>query len=261
VIGLSLVPFSTASASATKTQLMILGVAHLEAKHDVHNAVFTDSPLSPKRQAQIDEIVERLVRFHPTKVLVEATFGDPVWNERYREYLAGKFALGANEVYQFGFKLAARAGNTSIYPVDTWGPTIVNDDSPAGKRIDSYLEAHYNSVKDPTADAFRTRQDALERDGTYLDLLRLMNTDAAVRANASWYPAFAGMGRGADDAGAAYTAQWYTRNVYIFSNVLSVVRPGDRVVLVMGQGHKYLLSELAKLDPSIDYVDALDYLR
>ncbi len=72
---------------------------------------------------------------------------------------------------------------------------------------------------------------------------------------------FAGIGRGADDAGASYVAQWYTRNVYIFSNILGVLRPGDRAVLIMGQGHKYLLSQLAELDPNGEYVHALDYLR
>ena len=260
-IVVSLGLFSTALASTPKTQLMILGVAHLEARRDIHNAVFTDSPLSPTRQSQVEAVIERLARFHPTKVLIEATYGDPIWNKRYREYLVGKFALGADERYQFGFKLAARAGDPSIYPIDTWGPTIVNDSTPAGKRIDSYLKAHFKSVEDPTLDALIVRGDALERHGTYLDLLRFLNTDAAVRANASWYPVFTGMGRDAGDAGASYTAQWYTRNVYIFSNILSVIRPGDRVVLIVGQGHKYLLSDLAKLDPNIEYIDVLNYLR
>ena len=251
---------TAAYASTPKTQLLILGIAHLEAKRDIHNSTFTDSPLSPKRQAQVQTIVERLARFHPTKVLIETPYGDPVWNQRYRKYLAGKFTLGASEVYQFGFKLAARAGDDSIYPIDTWGPTIVDDDSASGKRMNAYLKAHFNSVKDPVFDAYSAKDDAVERNGSYLDVLRFLNTESAVRANASWYPVFAGMGRQADGAGASYVAQWYTRNVYIFSNILSVIRPGDRVVVIIGQGHKYLLSELAKLDPNIDYIDVLDYL-
>lgn len=240
---------------------MILGVAHLVARRDIHNAKFTDSPLSAKRQAQIQAVVERLARFRPTKVLIEAPYGDPIWKGRYRRYLGGTFTLGADEVYQFGFRLAARAGNTSIYPIDTWGPAIVDDNSPDGRRIDAYLQTHFNAVKDPVSAMYLARGDALERNGTYLDLLRFLNTDAAVRADASWYPVLAGMGREAKDAGAAYTAQWYTRNVFIFSNILSVVRPGDRAVVIMGQGHKYLLSELARLDPNVRYVDVLDYLR
>src|SRR6185437_14339187 len=100
-----------------------------------------------------------------------------------------------------------------------------------------------------------------ERQGTYLDLLRYLNTDAAIRANASFYSVLDGMGRDADDAGSAYVSQWYTRNCYIFSNILSVITPGDRAVIIMGQGHEYLLREFVALNPTLAYVDPLRYLQ
>jgi len=260
---LAVVAFAMAGAAANaaeRAQVMVLGVAHLEARHDVHNSVFQDSPLSPKRQAQIAAVVAQLARFHPTKVLIEAPMGDAVYAKRYREYLAGHFALPANEIYQFGFRLAARSGDTSIYPIDTFGPTFIDESSPSGKRITAYLMSHFNDVRDPVSDAYIKRSDELERNGTYLDLMRYLNTDAAIRANASWYSVMAGMGREADDAGAAYVAQWYMRNCFIFSNIASVVRPGDRVVVMMGQGHEYLLREFVRLNPSMTDVDPLDYL-
>lgn len=239
---------------------MVLGVAHLEAKHDVHNSVFQDSPLSPKRQAEIAIIVARLARFHPTKVLIEAPMGDPVFAQRYRKYLAGQFALPANEIYQFGFRLAARAGDSTIYPIDTFGPTMIDSNTASGKRNMAFLQAHFNEVADPVFDAYLAREDEIERNGTYLDVLRYLNTQAAIRANASWNSVMAGMGHDADNAGAAYVAQWYARNCYIFSNIVSVVRPSDRVVVMMGQGHAYLLSEFVRLNPNMTYVDPLSYL-
>lgn len=249
------------AAAAGKAQVMILGIAHLQAKRDVHNSTFQDSPLSPKRQKQIDDVVSRLARFRPTKVLIEEDFGQTKWAQRYRQYLAHTFALGINEVYQFGFKLAARSRNATIYPVDTDGPALVEDNSAAGKRISAFLATHFTMVRDPVFDAFLARSNALERSGTYLDLLRYLNTDQAIRANASWYSIFAGQGRDAGEAGSAYTAQWYVRNTYIFSNILSVVRPGDRAVVIMGQGHEYLLREFTRLNPNLVYVDPLTYLR
>ncbi len=257
----SLIGAQIAEAQAPKTDVMIVGVSHLVARRDIHNSVYTDSPLSAKRQAQIDEIVARLARFHPTKVLIEAPFGDRKYPDQYREYLAGRFTLGANEVYQYGFKLAARSGNRTIYPVDTWGPSIYEDNSPSGKRIDAYLTKHFNSVRDAESDASIARDHYLQLHGTYLDELRYLNTDSAIRANASWYAIFAGTGREADNAGASYVAQWYTRNCYIFSNILSVIRPGDRVVVLMGQGHEYLLREFVRLNPNLTYVNPLRYLR
>jgi Family of unknown function (DUF5694) len=250
----------SAAPAAAQTQVMIVGVAHLVARHDVHNSQFSDSPLSPKRQAQIDDVVARLAAFHPTKVLVEAKMGDPAIPQRYASYLQGTFTLPADEVYQFGFKLAKLAGNATIYPIDTFGPSLIDDDSPAGKRIDAYLEANLSNVADPVFDAFVKRSDTIERSGTYLDLLRYLNTDEAIRANASVYSIIDGMGRTTDDAGASYVAQWYTRNAYIFSNLSSVLTPGDRAVVLMGQGHEYLLREFVRLDPNLTDVDPLQYL-
>lgn len=240
---------------------MIVGVAHLVARRDIHNSAYTDSPLSPRRQAQVADVVAHLARFRPTKVLIEATFGDPKYPREYRRYLAGRFTLGANEVYQYGFKLAARSGNTTIYPIDTWGPSIYDDNSGGGKRIDAYLRAHFKSVKNPEFDAYLRRDEYLELHGTYLDELRYLNTDSSIEANASWYGIFAGMGRNANNAGATYVAQWYTRNCFIFSNILSVIRPGDRVVVLMGQGHEYLLREFVRLNPTLIDVNPLQYLK
>ena len=117
------------------------------------------------------------------------------------------------------------------------------------------------SASDAPFDASIARDNALERKGTYLDLLRYLNTDAAIRANASWYSVLDGMGRESHDAGSSYVSQWYARNCYIFSNILSVIHPGDRVVVIMGQGHEYLLSEFARLNPHLVYINPLNYLR
>ena len=249
------------AGQTAKTQVMIVGVAHLLSKHDIHNSTYLDSPLSPKRQTQIDDVVARLARFRPTKVLIEAPFGDARYPNRYREYLAGRYTLTANEIYQYGFKLAARSGNRSIYPIDTWGPSLFDDNSPGTKQVDAYLNTHLKGVIDTENDAYIARDDKIQRDGTYLDDLRYLNTDAAIRANASWYSILDGMGRESNDAGSAYVAQWYTRNCYVFSNILSVIRPSDRAVVLMGQGHEYLLREFVRLDPNLTYVNPLPYLK
>lgn len=262
--GILLLGFVRAPAAAApppKAHVTIVGVAHLAARRDVHNSVYTDSPLSPTRQAQIADVVERLARFHPTKVLVEATFGDPKYADEYRRYRAGRFTLGANEIYQYGYKLAARSGNTAIYPIDTFGPSTYDDKSASGKRIDAYLRANFRRVRDPEFDAFLRRDDEIQLHGTYLEHLRYLNTDRAIVANASWYGIFVGMGRSADNAGATYVADWYVRNCFIFSNVLSVIHPGDRVVLLVGQGHEYLLRDFVRLNPTLVDVNPMQYLK
>lgn len=249
------------AAQSSRAQVLVLGVAHLVSRNDVHNSTFEDSPLTRKRQLQIAEVVRRLARFRPTKVLVESPFGDPALNQKYRAYLGARFPLPANEIYQFGFRLAARSANKAIYPVDTDGPTLIDDGTPTGKRITAFLKAHFNGVSDARFAEYLARSNALERHGSYLDLLRYLNTDAAITANASWSSVMDGMGRSSDYAGSAYVSQWYARNCYIFSNILSVTHSGDRVVVIMGQGHEYLLREFVRLNPALVAIDPLTYLN
>ena len=253
-------PAITLADSGT-ARVMILGVAHLASRRDVHNSVFQDSPLSPTRQAQIDDIVRHLARFHPTKVLIEKTMGDTAITNHYRRYLAAPSALAPDESYQFGFKLAALAGDSAIYPINTYGPSLIDDSSASGKRMAKFLDANFTTVSTPAFQAYLARSDTLQLHGTYLDLLRYLNTDGAIRANASVYSVLVGMGRDADSAGSAWVSQWYARNCYIFSNMLSVIRPGDRVVVIYGQGHEYLLREFVRLNPRLVDVDPLDYLK
>jgi hypothetical protein len=249
------------AAEPGTAQVMILGVAHLVSRRDVHNSTFQDSPLSPARQAQISDVIDHLSRFQPTKVLIEKPMGDTGVTDRYRRFRAGQFTLEADESYQFGFRLAARAGDSTIYPINSYGPSLINDSTASGKRITAFLEANFASVSTPAFQAYLAHSDTLERHGTYLDLLRYLNTDVAIRANASIYSVLVGIGRDADDAGSAYVSEWYARNCYIFSNMLSVTRPGDRVVVIYGQGHEYLLREFVRLNPTLVNVDPLDYLK
>jgi hypothetical protein len=241
-------------------QVMIVGVAHLVSRRDAHNSVFGDSPLSPKRQTEIADLVARLARFRPTKVLIEVNM-DTAIIAQYRQYAAGQFTLPAGESYQFGFRLAAKAGNGTIYPVNANGPELIVEQSDSGREAVAFLTAHFAGVSTPAFAAYLARNDSLQRNGTYLDLLRYLNTDGAIRANASVYSVFDGMGRDAHNAGAAYVSQWYARNCYIFANMVNVIAPGDRVVLFIGQGHAYLLRELVRLNPTLVSVDPLAYLN
>ncbi len=249
------------AAQPPKARVMVVGITHFVARHDIHNSIYVDSPLSATRQAQIAAVVDRLARFHPTKVLIEEPFGNPKYQREYRQFIAGRFTLPADEAYQYGFKLAKRSGDRSIYPVDTWGPSIYDDASPSGKHIDAFLKTHFRGVSDPPSQAMIAHDAYLQLHGTYLDELRFLNTDAEIRANASWYSIFDGLGRNADGAGSMYVAQWYTRNCFIFSNILSVIRPGDRVVVLMGQGHEFLLRQFVRLNPNLVNVDPLRYLN
>ena len=93
-----------AELPSPKPTILLLGTPHLANRNrDLFNVQFDDM-LAPRRQREIDECVEHLRRFGPTKVALEAaTDRDEALNAEYQRYLAGTFNLMADEIYQLGF--------------------------------------------------------------------------------------------------------------------------------------------------------------
>ena len=57
-------------------------------------------------------------------------------------------------------------------------------------------------------------------------------------------------------------ANWYKRNLRIFSNVNRITNPGrDRILVIMGAGPMALLQEFASQSPTYTLVNVEDYLQ
>jgi hypothetical protein len=121
-LSLSLVMTSSAPAQASpRPELLIVGTYHMANRnHDAYN-VHADDALSDVRQRQITALVELLKTFRPTKIAIEADIDDGARVEReYRDYVAGKYSLSADETNQVGYRLARELGHARVYPVNAW---------------------------------------------------------------------------------------------------------------------------------------------
>src|SRR5437660_7970052 len=87
------------SGQATRAEVLVLGTYHMaNPGHDIFN-MKADDVLAPKRQAEIAEVAEALKTFKPTKIAIENDSQKKL-DERYSQYLAGKYVLTANEIDQ-----------------------------------------------------------------------------------------------------------------------------------------------------------------
>lgn len=249
-----------AGADHGRVLVMIVGVSHFASHEDLHNSKFGDI-MSPEHQRQIAEVVRSLARFHPTKVLIEQPYGDEKILAQYQRYLGGQFTLGTNEVYQLGFRLAATSGDKYIYPIDT------NTDFPFDfDGVKASAKRHNQAAVLATAQTRAApliqRENELEQHGTIQELLRYLNTPAALDANASWYMYVDRVGAGKDYAGADLVSYWYARNLHIYANVMrSIDSPDDRIVILLGAGHVPQLKEYVRLSPDLELVDPEPYLK
>lgn len=162
--------------------------------------------------------------------------------------------MGANEVYQFGFRLAAMSKNPEIYPIDSQGFPF--DCDSVKKSADQNHQGAILNEAEAHTKPLRMREQELVEKGTILDLARFLNTDQAIDENGSWYMYRDRIGSGKDYAGADLVAFWYARNLHIFANIMRLTdSPDDRVVIFIGAGHVKLLRDCVQLSPDLEFVD------
>ncbi|MCB0569083.1 MAG: hypothetical protein KDC66_04945 [Phaeodactylibacter sp.] len=244
------------------TLLMLLGSYHMSNPGADRFNLESDDVLAPKRQAEIEAVVEKLAAWKPTKVAVEAPYGDSATIARYQAYLAGTRELGRSEEEQIGFRLARKLGHTTIYPID-----VRLDISQPG--LEQVVAANPAEHGPRLASLEQMGQQAIAQMGKWLqegtigDMLYEMNRPEFLDLNYEIYlRVFLPTVEGDNYAGADLVAAWNQRNLRIMSNLHQIgCTPGDRVFIVFGQGHVPLFQRIAQDSPYFELVDVLPYLR
>ena len=238
----------SAAAQAKHAEVMVLGVYHMaNPGHDIFN-MQADDVLAPKRQQEIAELAAVLEKFKPTKIAVEHDSQEKL-NARYAKYLAGTYALTANETDQIGLRLAKELGHTAIYAVDADGDfpfqRVVNFAKASGQsaRLEAMMGEIGKMVK---------AEDEYLKSHTVLQMLLSMNSDAKVAQDVGFYYLEAHYGEPGDYAGPDLLAEWYRRNVRIYNNVTKLVTsPEDRILVIFGAGHLGWLRQDFGADPTL----------
>ena len=108
-----------------KGTFLILGSMHLDNPNngDLYQIKNEGIKLA-KRQAELQELIDCLARFKPTKIALEISRTlDTNLEQDYHSYLEGNYQLGTNEKHQIGFKLAKQLGHNKLYAVD-WNEAL-----------------------------------------------------------------------------------------------------------------------------------------
>lgn len=255
-----------ASCRNERAQMMILGSYHMDNPRLDEKNVEADDVLSPRRQAEIAELVERLARFKPTKIAIEAPYRDTIWIGRYKKYLAGEYQLGRNEIEQIGFRLGKRLNHATLHPIDY--PMLMS-----GLRYDEVEFPRPAPSQSPTSGSGESKggdpkplsaEEKLLRRSTVTEFLLYLNDEEKVRNDhgQNYMLQLMPTNSPAIYERADRLTNWYKRNLRIFANLNRITDfPGDRVLLVVGAGHLKILRDLALDSPQFCLVEASSYLK
>lgn len=246
------------AAEDRRTQVMILGVYHFNNPNaDVVRSNFPDH-LSAAKQKEIENVIEALAKFAPTKIFVEAVPENQRVRNNYAEYLKGSYVLTANETDQIGYRLAKRFGHKQIFGADhriefDIGSVIAAANETKNTAFLSSFQGVIAEVQ-----AMQKRHET----ATVMQALAELNEPALQQRTKDIYLQMARVTDGDSFVGADALTSWYQRNFRIFSNVVRMLEPSDtRVLVIFGQGHAPYLRDAVKSSPDMQLIEPNDYFK
>ena len=258
MLGLALVagiPAAYADTASAPVQVMIVGSFHMDNPgHDVYN-MKVDDMLAPRRQAEIEALTKSLARFKPDRVAVEWS-ADAV-DQRYPKYLDGTLPPTRSERVQVGFRLAKLVKAKGVYGINEDGdfPYMEWKTYAENHGYAAFLEEKDRAMKAALAEDQRT----LDTKGVS-GFLRRLNDPAYIARDQGRYRDYLRVGSKGEQPGVDVLAGWYRRNLAICANLIQLAKPGDRIVVIYGAGHAFLLRQCVSETPGFQLVEANDYL-
>lgn len=249
-----------------KIKVMVLGTYHMNNPGRDVNNMKADDVRTPKRQRELEQLAVALAEFKPTKIMIETqTKGPDFTVAEYRSFTPAMLTESRDERVQIGYRLARKLGHGAVYGIDEKPGEGEPDYFPYGKLV-AFADSHgrkgelmaFNKPVQEYLKSFETRQ-ATESIPTLL--AEAHEPGFKLGQIGSFYYQSLSFGDGESQPGAELNGGWYLRNAKIFSKLINVARPGDRVLVIFGGGHAYWLRHFAKETPGFELVEALPYLK
>lgn len=246
ILALLLIFPGTCLPTEEPAQVMLIGTFHFGNPGKDIVKVSDVNVFDENSQQFLQAFTQRLATFQPTRVLLEYNpENEELINQRYRDYLAGSYKLGNNEIYQLGFRIAKAAGLDGVQSIDHrdlhWQP----------EPMFRYAEQHNSPelVAFNEAIAYHTSEDEKARTSMGLrGLLMRSNDPVQDRMNMDIYLVTNSIGAGDGYAGADAAASWWQRNFRMYANIQQAAKPGERIIVIAGSGHTAILKQFLAID-------------
>jgi len=251
--------FSPISAEEIpKAQVMMLGLFHFNnPSKDVAKTKSFDV-LSDESQTYLQKLAENIQKFKPTKVLLEYDKkNQEMIQQRYDNYLHGEYQLGINEIYQIGFRVAKLAGHKTTYSFDErnvhWqGGPLFEYMKADGKDINDKFKGLIKQVETTHNDYFEKL--------SLKEVLLKFNEKEMDDFNKYLYVVTNDAHQKDKFIGANASASWWHRNFIMYAKIQAHATPGERVLVIGGQGHTAILKDFLAVDRDRIQIDIKEYL-
>ena len=230
--------------------------AHKTKEEDKIN-IFT-----PKRQQELQELLDYIAQFKPTKIVIENGHNTSYTMDHYRRWKKGEVELRANEIHQVGLRLMDKMGLDTLYGCDAGsllGELYYTRDTTKESYIEYITERHYFGGDDEISKRFTawyTHQDEVAADHTLLENFLYLNQEKVMDRNFGAYIAGGQFDSEDFEGPDALSTLWFNRNLRIFRLIQTIEQTEeDRILVLFGAGHMGILNLLFRCTPEYELVD------
>ncbi len=266
---------SFGQGTAKKIKIILVGTFHFNQSIDSGSKLHSDL-FSAKRQKEVTDLVDKLVKQKPDKIFLEFTQKDQKYFDSiYTDYVNGKeperLKTKANEIFQLGMKTAKKLRLKNVIGINYQPQDLAEKDYKPLNVADKALQDLYIAIgnfEDSTRSNAKfydqrypfkqPKQDSLLQKTTLTDFILQLNTSRRQQYEeySNWNYAYS---IGTDNMNATdYVGTfWYGTNVRNYNNVLRQVDfEKDKCYLVIyGSSHISFLKYLFEMNPYFEVLD------
>lgn len=231
-------------------EIAIVGTFHFPDRFDI---------FSEKVQKEIEAFVEKMAKWRPDAVAIELPMREQEKIEAFYRGFSEEDTVfprsygtlvtfgheseltTLNEAVQVGFRLAKKLGHSKVYGID--------EDMELSDELAATVS---DAVEKPFAALMQYQEDVYEcSEKTVSALYRIHNDPQFLALDHAMYLSINAVNKG-DYEGARFAAQWYERNLKIFSNLQNLCADKARVLVLIGSSHAAILKELVRGYPGME---------
>ncbi|WP_298465775.1 DUF5694 domain-containing protein [uncultured Erythrobacter sp.] len=252
-------------AESQPVEVMVLGTYHFANPGLDAVNIEVDDVLAPKRQREIEVLVDSLAEWDPTKIAVENQAKAPSFLLSDYANTDELLSTDRNESIQVGYRLGKQLGHEVVYGYDEQPSEGEPNYFPLGK-VQAFAEANGGTELlgklFAEVQAMATEEQAKLAQQSIAESLIMHNDTARVSTmHDRLYYSLLKIGDGDEQPGAELNAYWYMRNAKMFAKIDMIAEPGDRVLVIAGSGHATWLKHFVRRMPGYELVEALPYVE
>ncbi|NOS90282.1 MAG: hypothetical protein HOP30_00015 [Cyclobacteriaceae bacterium] len=232
---------------------------------------------SPVAQKDIESMCNQFTSFKPDKIFVEwpleeqaklDTLYQIYLAEKYEKYISQLYSKPSqlnfyrnNEIFRVAFKVAKKAGLRQVLAFD-----FTRTSFPFDSAFSAMKKANQTRLLGLIDNDFKMMAETVNQKMETMripDILIDLNKPENLRMDKAWYiKRMNRAGALSQYAGAFLTAEWYRRNLYMYSIIQKQVTDSDhRIMVLAGSGHAAMLKEFVELDGLMNLVDVETILK